>query len=307
LAALCAGELTEVATVDEIFCGLFWACELVNDVPRADQWMRVTAERMRRSNVVAAFCRAHYGGILTAAGRWSEAEAELIEAAGHFDLGISARRDAAVVRLADLRFRQGRLDEGAQLLEGLEGHPDAVRTLAALHLARGETALARDLLERRTGAPGDGVPTFGEAAMVGPLLPLLVDVHLEEGNVDAAERVAQRLSRLAEAQRGPYLRAAASLARGRVCLASGQGDARVCLQQALEGFVQAQLPMEPARTRLELAMRSQNARRRRPSPKRSWRSTTSSGWRPPGTPMPPARCSVRSACPSGPAAGASAR
>jgi hypothetical protein len=28
LAALCAGELTELATVDEIFCGLFWACEL---------------------------------------------------------------------------------------------------------------------------------------------------------------------------------------------------------------------------------------------------------------------------------------
>jgi hypothetical protein len=62
LAALCAGELTELATVDEIFCGLFWACELVNDVPRADQWMRAAAERMQRSNVVAAFCRAHYGG-----------------------------------------------------------------------------------------------------------------------------------------------------------------------------------------------------------------------------------------------------
>jgi hypothetical protein len=63
LAAVCAGELTELATVDEIFCGLLWACELVNDVPRADQWMRAAAERMRRSNVVAAFCRAHYGGM----------------------------------------------------------------------------------------------------------------------------------------------------------------------------------------------------------------------------------------------------
>jgi hypothetical protein len=71
--------------VDEIFCGLLWACELVNDVPRADQWMRAAAERMRRSNVVAAFCRAHYGGILTAAGRWQEAEVELLEAARHFD------------------------------------------------------------------------------------------------------------------------------------------------------------------------------------------------------------------------------
>jgi hypothetical protein len=81
LAALCAGEPTELATVDEIFCGLLWACELVNDVPRADQWMRTAAERMRRSNVVAAFCRAHYGGILTAAGRWQEAEVERLAAA----------------------------------------------------------------------------------------------------------------------------------------------------------------------------------------------------------------------------------
>jgi tetratricopeptide (TPR) repeat protein len=87
LAAACAGELTELATVDEIFCGLLWACELVNDVPRADQWMRAATERMQRSNVVAAFCRAHYGGILTAAGRWQEAEAQLLEATHHFDGG----------------------------------------------------------------------------------------------------------------------------------------------------------------------------------------------------------------------------
>jgi hypothetical protein len=63
LAALCAGELTELATVDEISCGLFWACELVNDVPRADPWMRAAADRMERSNVVAAFCRAHYSSL----------------------------------------------------------------------------------------------------------------------------------------------------------------------------------------------------------------------------------------------------
>ena len=32
LAALCAGELTEVGSVDKILCGLLWACELVTDV-----------------------------------------------------------------------------------------------------------------------------------------------------------------------------------------------------------------------------------------------------------------------------------
>src|SRR6266508_4192995 len=135
LAAACAGELTDLATVDSIFCGFFWACELVNDVPRADQWMRAAADLMQRRNVVAAFCRPHYGGILTAAGRWNQAETELLAAARHFDRGLSARRDAAIIRLGDLRVRQGRLEEAARLLEGLEHHPDAVRALAALHLA----------------------------------------------------------------------------------------------------------------------------------------------------------------------------
>jgi DNA-binding CsgD family transcriptional regulator len=253
LAAACAGELKDLATVDSIFCGFFWACELVNDVPRADQWMRAAADLMRRRNVVAAFCRAHYGGILTAAGRWSQAETELVEAARHFDHGMSSRRDAAVIRLAELRVRQGRLEEAALLLEGLDHHPDAVRARAALHLARGDTALARDLLERATEGPDTHVPSAGEYTMVGPLLALLVDVHLEEGNVEHAATVAGRLDRLAGAQRGPYLKAAAALAKGRVCIAGGTGDARAYLHDALEEFARAQLPMELARAHLEMA------------------------------------------------------
>ena len=253
LAAICAGELREVTTVDSIMCGFFWACELVNDVPRADQWMRAAADLVRRRNVVAAFCRAHYGGILTAAGRWNEAETELLQAARHFDRGMPQRRAAAMIRLADLRVRQGRLEEAALLLDGLDRHPDAVRTLAALHLARGQAALARDLLERATAAPDGEVPTVGESSMAGPLLALLVDVLLEEGDLEEAERAAGRLDLVARAQRGPYLKAAAALAKGRVCVAGGQGDARACLHEALEGFARAQLPMELARTRLEMA------------------------------------------------------
>jgi hypothetical protein len=62
LAAACAGELTELATVDEVFCGLFWACELVNDVPRADQWMRgrgAYAAQQRRGRVLPRPLRRH--------------------------------------------------------------------------------------------------------------------------------------------------------------------------------------------------------------------------------------------------------
>ena len=256
LAAVCAGELNEISTSDSIFCGFFWACELTHDVRRAEQWMRAARELMKQRNVIAAFCRAHYGGILTAAGRWSEAESELLDATRNFDSGMPERRAAAMIRLADLRVRQGRLEEATVLLEGLGQHPDAVRTVADLHLARGETALARDLLERSTADPDDSLPNVGESTMVGPLLSLLVDVYLEEERFDEAERSAQRLHRQAQAQRGPYLKAAAHLAEGRICVATGRGDARDSLHEALEGFARAELPLELARTRLEMARAS---------------------------------------------------
>jgi tetratricopeptide (TPR) repeat protein len=40
MAAACAGEMVDVAAVDALVCGFFWACELLTDVARADQWMR---------------------------------------------------------------------------------------------------------------------------------------------------------------------------------------------------------------------------------------------------------------------------
>lgn len=252
MAAVCAGELTDAITLDEILCGLLWACELVHDVPRADQWMSVVRQRMARSNTVAAFCRAHYGGILTAAGRWPEAEVELVASIRHFDRGRSPRRAAAVIRLADLRVRQGRLDEAAELLHGLDQHPDAVTALAGLHLARGDTVLAREVIERRTVGADDVVATVGESVTTGPLLALLVDVYLAEKRVDDARRVADRVTRVAAAQHGPYLRGAAALALGRVRVASGL-DARAVLHEAMQHFARAQLPLDLARARLEIA------------------------------------------------------
>jgi DNA-binding CsgD family transcriptional regulator len=177
---------------------------------------------------------------------------ELLAAVDHFDHGMASRRAAAVIRLANLRVRQGRLEEAGELLDGLGQHPDAVPVLAGLQLARGELELAQELLERATAGADDAVPTVGASTMVGPLLGLLVDVQLARGNLAGAERTAGRLDRVAQAQRGPYLRAMAALARGRVGVASGRSDARGLLHQALAGFAQAQLPMELARTRLEL-------------------------------------------------------
>ena len=249
LAAVCAGEVQDLYVTEGVFCGMFWACERAHDVVRAEQWLRAADDFVRRRNLVAigAFCRAHYGGILTQAGRWKEAEVELTQAARVFDRGYVALKSDVLVRLADLRVRQGRLEEAVQLLAGLDQHPDAVRPLAALRLAQGETVLARDLLER----------VLDQAdvhwAMAGPLLALLVDVELAGGGVENASRAAERLAELAGRHPSPYLKACAALAQGKVCVASGAGDARACLHEALSTFSQAQMPVELARTRLELA------------------------------------------------------
>jgi hypothetical protein len=82
LAAMAGGELDDFLVVEEVFCQLFSACEYAHDVNRAEQWIRVGDAMARRRNLpaVSAFCHTHYGGVLTAAGRWPEADATLTEA-----------------------------------------------------------------------------------------------------------------------------------------------------------------------------------------------------------------------------------
>ena len=251
LAAVAGNDVEDFCVLEEIFCQLFSACEHAHDVGRADQWIRIgeaIAER-RTLPAVSAFCRTHYGGILTAAGRWPEADVALTAAIRLWSLGQQSLRGGALVRLADLRVRQGRIEEAEQLLEGLDAAADieVARPLAAIRLANGEPALARDILERALGQ----IDVMSTAA--APLLALLVDVHLSVNMADEAAAAADQLAACASGHSGHYLGAVAALARGRVCLAAGTGDPQACLREALAGFAKAQMPMEVAHSRLELA------------------------------------------------------
>ena len=249
LAAVAGYEVDDFTVLEEIFCQLFSACEHAHDVERADQWIRVGEVLAARRNLpsVGAFCRTHYGGLLTVAGRWPEAEAALSEAVRLWGLGQNSLRAGALARLADLRVRQGRYEEAEQLLATLDVNADTARPLAALHLARGRTALAADVAERGLAALD---PTGMAAA---PLWAILVDVHLAAGALDDAAAAVEQLERCAERHPRPHLAATAALARGRLCLAGGRGDPAQCLRAALGGFTRAQMPVEVARSRLELA------------------------------------------------------
>lgn len=248
-AATAGREVDDYLTLSEIFCQLFSACEHAHDLARAEEWLRIgeAIAAQRNISAVSAYCRTHYGGLMTAAGRWDEANLALTEAVRLWGLGHKGLRFGALVRLADLRVRQGRLEEAGQLLEGLDMNTEAARPLAALHLARGNAALAVDVLDR---ALTQMDPT---SAAAGLLWATFVDVHLARDAIDDARRAAENLEAVASRHPGHYLEGLAALAKGRICVASGDGDPRACLRNALSDFAKAQMPIETARTRLELA------------------------------------------------------
>src|SRR6266498_2792844 len=74
LAAVAGGEVDDFQVLEEVFCQLFSACEHAHDVSRAEQWMRIGEAIAKRRSLpaVSAYCRTHYGGILTARGPWQE-------------------------------------------------------------------------------------------------------------------------------------------------------------------------------------------------------------------------------------------
>lgn len=247
MTAVSAGEVTGIVPVGDIYCRLLSACETALDIARAEQWMSVTGDFDAWSDFVSPVCRNHYGGILLAVGRWREAEEELTAALRTFDRSYRLMRTSPLLKLADLRVRQGRLDEAVRLLEGHESHPLARRSLATVALARGESALAEELV----GLCLDGWPATDPAC--APALELLVQIRIARDDLAAAAEALQRLQELAASSGDARAAAFAGLASGRVRAARRDGGATTDLQAALRGFAELDLRLEAARAQLELA------------------------------------------------------
>jgi DNA-binding NarL/FixJ family response regulator len=245
LAAVAAGEVADLISVGAMYCKMLHACELTCDVRRAEEWLALADGFVERTNrlPISAICRTHYGGVLTAAGRWDDAERELVASITIYDRTYRALRGASVVRLAGLRVRQGRLAEAAELLAGAEHDGYAIRPRVELHLARDEPELAAGLIERffRTDPPPE---------LAAPLLMLLVQAELARGDGAAARAAAARLADLACAKPAAVLAGYADHARG---LVADPGVAAGHLESALTAFARLALPLEEARIRLDLA------------------------------------------------------
>jgi DNA-binding CsgD family transcriptional regulator len=247
MTAVAAGEVRGVGAAGEIYCRLLSACERATDVRRAEQWLEAATRFEAWADFVPPTCRTHYGGILIALGRWEEAEGELLGAMRTFETGYWASQLFALLRLADLRVRQGRFEEAERLLEGFDWHVSAKRSLARIALARGDVALAGDLgrfcLESTP-------PSDPDCASV---LVLLVEVQLAGGDLAAAEASLRQLAQLAVDREDDRTRALAKLAGGAVLAARGDEQARADFQAALESFSELGLALEAAQARVALA------------------------------------------------------
>lgn len=247
MAAVTAGRVRDHFALGEIYCRLLSACEAALDVRRATDWLSMVDRYVVWTDFVRPTCRTHYGGILVALGRWAEAEAELLAAMEGFDRGYRGDRMFAALRLADLRLRQGRLEEAERLLEGVEWHPTARRLAATIALARGDAALASELGELCAEGSGLADPTGA------PALELLILTRLAIGDVAGAHEAADRLATVAGESGLERLEACAALAEGRVAAAQGDKRAPGHLKRAVEMFASLDLPLEAARAQLELA------------------------------------------------------
>jgi DNA-binding NarL/FixJ family response regulator len=248
MAAITTGQARDHFAIGEVYCRFLSACEAALDVRRALDWLALLDRYVAWTDFVRPTCQAHYGGLLIALGRWAEAESELLAALDGFERGYRGDRGVAAVRLADLRMRQGRLEEAERLLEGDEAQPVARRIAAAIALARGERELSAELAE--LCAQGSELAD----ATCAPALELLVLTRLAIGDVAAAAAAASRLAAIARDSGLDRLEACARLAEGRVRAAQGDDRAAAAsLKAAAEGFSALDLPLEAARAQLELA------------------------------------------------------
>lgn len=248
MAGTMGGERRRLETVVYNCCSMLAACHLAGDIGRATQWCRVADEFMRDVSCPFLFarCRVHYGSLLFAKGQWDRADGELRAALELAESVGPGPRAEALTQLAELRIRQGRLEEAEELLSECDGIDAAVLVGAELRIARGQLTAAVELLERYLILRPDDA---------GRAVTLLIEAHVASGDAEAAAAAASKLEVTARADGSERQTAVAVLASARVLAVLGETDRLVpMLEDAVARFARLELPFEAARARLELAL-----------------------------------------------------
>jgi DNA-binding CsgD family transcriptional regulator len=250
-AAVLAGEMSDRVLIGLACCYLIAACERTRDYERAVQWCdRLKAFCARWGlRPLFAVCRTQYASVCLWRGAWDEAELELTTASDELAASRPAMTGEGLVRLGELRRRQGKLDEAMALFERSGAHPLAALGRASVTLDRGDFKAGADLAERQLRRLPETNRTERAAG-----LELMVRACLEEGRTREAREAMAELEEIAAlAGTGP-LRALASVAAGLVAAHDGDASsARKHLEDAVDLFKAGGAPFETGRARVDLA------------------------------------------------------
>jgi DNA-binding NarL/FixJ family response regulator len=249
MVAITGGEVRDPVVFGDVCCVVTLAAEEAGELERLMRWQEVIETYLSRHlhGPLISFCGTCGAEFFQAKGDLKTAEGCLVEALGALDgTGHRSRCVHPAAKLAELRILQGRIEEAERLLAGYEDLPEALRASVEIHRVRGEHAIAAALLLRRLNRVGD-------TTVAVPLLATLVEVQLAQGMLDDARNSAARLDAIARRSDHPRLASTAELVAGRVARASGEPEARAHLEAALDGFTKLEMPLDAARTRVELA------------------------------------------------------
>jgi ATP/maltotriose-dependent transcriptional regulator MalT len=249
--AAVGGDMTDLIAIGATCCYLIFACERVRDFDRAVQWCEKVKDFCRewRFAPLFAICRTHHASVLLWQGAWDEAEAELEAATRELEASRPGKVADGIVRTAELRRRQGHLEEAERLLERVKFFPHALFGLAAVALDRDKAADALDLVDRFLRQIPEENRTDRAAAF-----ELAVRAHSALGQTDDARAALGEIESLAAVVGTDPMRASAELARGVLAAAEGEyARSRRHLEDAVDLFERTGAPFEAAHARVRLA------------------------------------------------------
>lgn len=250
-AAVIAGELTDRVAIGLCGCYLIAACERVRDFERAVQWCRRLKEFCAKWGLrpLFAVCRTQYASICLWRGTWGEAEQELCAASEELAACRPAMKGDALLRLAELRRRQGRLAESAAIVEQLAPHGAGLLARARLALDCDDPGGALELIEQYLRH----LPILNRIDRASGL-ELAVQAHTDLRGWPGAKAALDQLREIAAIVGTIPLRADLSFASGYAAMGKGNAnEARLCFEDACEMYTRSGAPFETGRARIQLA------------------------------------------------------
>jgi DNA-binding CsgD family transcriptional regulator len=249
MAGVIGGEGSDPLTVAQMSCMTMVVCGSCLDLERATQWVQSLERFIDRYGCpfLYAECRAYYGRVLFENGDWGAAEALLIDAISMSEGVFLAPHAFASGTLAELMLAQGRIEDAARVLRGVEGREEAAAAVASLHLKRGEPSAAAAVLRRRLAATS---PDRLDAAAV---IELLGEAEIALLDSDAAIERGRALVALGAANDCHLIVAHGQRLLGHALAPTDVSAACTHLETALAAFSRAGIPYRTAQTRLLLA------------------------------------------------------